>query len=446
MIFHIGRKDGKMEFRRTSNGQDVPAGFRARYASLVIPVLVFAALILLSCGKGEERSAEEDLQARLDKMRSLPYTAVSDEEASADQSGVLVYDRDRAWPGYNLLFDRLETRAAFLDMEGNVVHQWSDIQMGERGWQHGIFLENGDIVTFVQDMETVRLDWNSVVLWKKMRPVHHEVCRLPDGTFYFIGRKMETYRGLLVKFPVMIRVDAQGKEIGRWSTYDHIEEIKAAFDTRSFIDTILDKLLAEGREGAVAESLDARSLQIEEMDMEVYDYLHMNTISLLPDTPLGRKDPRFAAGNLLVCMRNVNQIAILKADTQEILWVWGEGVLEWPHHPTMLESGNILIFDNGVRRGYTRVIEINPLDGTIEWQYMGDPPESFYSETRGSAQRLPNGNTLICESDKARVFEVTAGGEIVWEWRNPDLVEGHRVQVYRMLRYPAGMVEPLLKK
>jgi hypothetical protein len=295
-------------------------------------------------------------------------------------------------------------------------------------------------------METVRLNWDSVVLWKERRPVHHEVCRLPDGSFYFVGRKMETYRDLLIKFPVIIRVDENGKEVERWSAYDHIDDIKRAFDTRSFIDTILDKLEAEGQSTAVAETLDARSLQIEEMNIEVYDYLHMNTVGLLPDTPAGRKDPRFAAGNLIVCMRNVNQIAVLEAETKDILWVWGEGELEWPHHPNMIDSGNILIFDNGVRRGYTRVIEVNPLTGAIEWQYIGDPPESFYSETRGSAQRLPNGNTLICESDRSRVFEVTRDGEIVWQWHNPDLVEGHRVQVYRMLRYPPEMVEAFLKE
>jgi hypothetical protein len=34
----------------------------------------------------------------------------------------------------------------------------------------------------------------------------------------------------------------------------------------------------------------------------------------------------------------------------------------------------------------------------------------------------------------------------VWEWYNPNLAEGHRVQVYRMLRYPAEMVEPFLAK
>jgi hypothetical protein len=176
----------------------------------------------------------------------------------------------------------------------------------------------------------------------------------------------------------------------------------------------------------------------------VYNYFHMNTISLLPETPLDAVDSRFRAGNLLICFRNVNQIAILAEGTKEILWVWGEGVLEWPHHPTMLESGNILVFDNGVRREYSKVIELNPVTETVEWEYVGNPPESLYTYTRGSAQRLPNGNTLISEGDRGRAFEVTKEGEIVWERLNPMTSEGNRVQIYRMMRLAPEVIEPLL--
>jgi hypothetical protein len=34
-------------------------------------------------------------------------------------------------------------------------------------------------------------------------------------------------------------------------------------------------------------------------------------------------------------------------------------------------------------------------------------------------QRLPSGNTIICESDNGRFFEVTPDNEIVWEYENP---------------------------
>ena len=97
-----------------------------------------------------------------------------------------------------------------------------------------------------------------------------------------------------------------------------------------------------------------------------------------------------------------------------------------------------MIFDNGRERPYTRVIELNPVTEKIEWEYKGDPPQSFYSISRGGNQKLLNGNYLITESDKGHVFEVTRDGEIVWEFFNPDVTaigeENKRAAIYRMMR------------
>jgi hypothetical protein len=55
----------------------------------------------------------------------------------------------------------------------------------------------------------------------------------------------------------------------------------------------------------------------------------------------------------------------------------------------------------------------------VSWEFTGSPEQPFYSATCGTAQRLPNGNTLITESDAGRAFEVTPGGDIVWEFSSP---------------------------
>ena len=57
-----------------------------------------------------------------------------------------------------------------------------------------------------------------------------------------------------------------------------------------------------------------------------------------------------------------------------------------------------------------------------------------------SMQRLPNGNTLICEGPSGRVFEVTADKELVWEFVNPffnyyPLLRGHSNITFRAYRY-----------
>ena len=90
----------------------------------------------------------------------------------------------------------------------------------------------------------------------------------------------------------------------------------------------------------------------------------------------------------------------------------------------MLDNGRVLLFDNGSHRQgqgvpYSRVIEVDPATNQIEWEYKGDPPLSFFSPVISSAERQPNGNTLICEGSTGRLFEVTRNKEIVWEYINP---------------------------
>lgn len=102
----------------------------------------------------------------------------------------------------------------------------------------------------------------------------------------------------------------------------------------------------------------------------------------------------------------------------------------------MLPNGNLLIFDNGRRRGWSRILEVEPATGTIAWNYRGEPPQSFSSPVRGSVQALSNGNLLVTESARGRVFEVTRGGTMVWTFLNPEFQKASRRQIYRMQRVP----------
>ena len=109
-----------------------------------------------------------------------------------------------------------------------------------------------------------------------------------------------------------------------------------------------------------------------------------------------------------------------------------------------------MLFDNGCHRrvpspSYSRVIEADSATSQIVWEYRGDPPISFYSYRIGGAQRLPNGNTLICEGAPGRIFEVTPGHEIVWEYISSffaasgrvvgGTVSGYANSVFRAHRY-----------
>jgi hypothetical protein len=102
-------------------------------------------------------------------------------------------------------------------------------------------------------------------------------------------------------------------------------------------------------------------------------------------------------------------------------------------------AGHFLVFNNGLDRPaglYSSIDEIaspvladgsyaTPAKGVafgpsaLAWTYVATPPTSFYGSEISGAQRLPNGNTLVCEGTNARFFEVTAAGEKVWEYVNP---------------------------
>ena len=97
-------------------------------------------------------------------------------------------------------------------------------------------------------------------------------------------------------------------------------------------------------------------------------------------------------------------------------------------------EGHLTVFNNGDDRPGERHSSVEELavdlDALTEggeglapvervWSYVAPEPTSFYSSFISGAERLPNGNTLICEGAKGRLFEVTPGGAIVWEYWNP---------------------------
>jgi hypothetical protein len=53
---------------------------------------------------------------------------------------------------------------------------------------------------------------------------------------------------------------------------------------------------------------------------------------------------------------------------------------------------------------------------TPTWTYSAITPTDFYAANISGAQRLPNGNTLICDGPDGYFFEVTSAGDLVWEY------------------------------
>jgi outer membrane protein assembly factor BamB len=143
------------------------------------------------------------------------------------------------------------------------------------------------------------------------------------------------------------------------------------------------------------------------------------------------------SGDIVFSCRCIDRVCVINNASGELVWKWDK--THGQHNPTWLNNGNIMIFDNG--HDSSRVVEVNPADGDIAWQYMGKPAHQFHSGHISGASALDSGNVLVCEGTSGRLFEVNRNHEVVWEWINPFLNNNKRgeptVSIYRAHRYAA---------
>lgn len=340
---------------------------------------------------------------------------------------VTLFKPGKASEGYTLIDPYTTNEVWLIDMKGNYVHKWV---MPTSPRNHSVLLPNGNLlypthevpVRPESEMAFPRTNWG---LGKALLEVDwegNEVWRYEDTYQSHTFFRMENGNTMI---PRIVRVS------------DEIApKLKGGIpgtEDRGMIWT--DGFHEVTPEGAIAWEWS----MADHLDPEVHvscplayrgDWTHMNSCVVLPD------------GNILTSFRNVSTICIIDKATGDIRWQWGPGEVAHQHDPTLLDSGNILLFDNGAHRqdgsriSYSRVIEVNPATNKIEWEYKADPLPSFYSALISSCQRMPNGNTLICEGLKGRVFEVTMEGEVVWEYRNP-FYAPHPGQAAKVIKHPS---------
>lgn len=133
-------------------------------------------------------------------------------------------------------------------------------------------------------------------------------------------------------------------------------------------------------------------------------------------------------GLVLMSLRTTSGVIAVDKTSSKIVWHAGPDLVAQQHTPIEMEAGTILCFDNGNLRpgmsnSFSRALEFDPEKMEVTWAYTDPTPISFFSPFMGSAERLWNGNTMICESAFGRLFEVTPDSTLVWEYVIPDFAE-----------------------
>jgi hypothetical protein len=340
--------------------------------------------------------------------------------------GLRACDRERAFPGYTLFAPQSGGGKVYLiDLDGNLAHTWQmPYPPGNYGYltDRGTYFYNGKIV---EDTErfiskkpwkggvALEADWNGRVLWEVRHPDHHhDAIRLRNGNVLFI---------CLAQLPQHLGIRVKG---GRHGT-EHNGEMYADY---------LVELTTDGQsrwEWRSWEHLDPETDCITALQDEREEWTHANGLAELPN------------GNIAVSFRQISTVIIIDRKTNGIIWKLGAPPLSGQHAPMPVHNGNLLLFDNGPHRldhtmPFSRVIEVDLATKQIVWKYQERREYEFFSPRISNAQRLPNGNTLICEGDFGRLFEVTSKGELVWEYVNPyfgDGPNGTNNRVFRAYRY-----------
>lgn len=350
-----------------------------------------------------------------ERLEALGY--VEEAEGTGEESGATSRDAARVQPGLNLYCSPWEGEVRVLDNQGRLVHRADLRHHGLEGSCHVAFHGDDDFVVVAYPFLS-QFDSKGTVAWSSEALHHHDVVSRPDGSIYS-----------LTELPGTLR--RHGKE---WPIRDHaisrFDSTGSRKDELLFSDVFGDRV-PESRIHRMA-VMKKRTDSFESQQYKrASDVFHPNSIEVLDRAVAGA-----GPGAVLLCLRELDLIAIVDPERQEVIWEWGPGQLDAPHNPSLLPNGNILVFDNGRARGWSRVVEVDPSTNQIVWEYRAP---GFWSKLRGGAQRLPNGNTLITESQRGRVFEVTPAGTVVWEyWNDEETEDGTRRQIYRMQRLPAG--------
>ncbi len=319
----------------------------------------------------------------------------------------------------------VSTMALLVNMRGEIVHQWqapftdvwpepNHVRFSPTDRTLCIFgchlYGNGDLLVVYQGLGSpkygyglAKLDKDSKVLWKHSANVHHDVDVAEDGTIYAIEQKVVRQLPAGLEFvPVPCLLDSLVLLSPEGEQLKEFPILEALRDSPYFplLDDVKGGPLPGTQPGATFDEARRR------------DILHVNSVKILTKK-LAPRFPMFKAGQALLSMCHLDTIAVLDIESGKLVWA-ARGPWEAQHDPQFLDNGRLLLFDNRGSPAESRVLEYDPETQGLPWSYSGENAKPFLSKLRGMSQRLPNGNTLIVNSDVAKILEVTHEKEVVW--------------------------------
>jgi hypothetical protein len=402
---------------------------------------------------------------------------------SFNESSITLYTHP--FDGYTLFAPMPSNITYLIDNSGEVVHTWnSDYKPSLSVY----LLENGSLLrtasiesnpNFTSAGGVQQVDWNGSIVWEFVytsgqHALHHDIEVLPSGNVLMIAWECKTDEEAIAagRDPSLLRygklwpdhiIEVEptgvtgGSIVWEWHVWDHLiqdyDSTKENYGVVASHPELVDINFAGGRVNPDLTHINSIDYN-EEFDQILLSVNTYSEIWVIDHSTTTEEAAGHTGGN--------------SGKGGDILYRWGnpqayrggdadDRKFFKQHDAQWIElglpgSGNILVFNNGRNRpdgSYSSVDEIvPPVDengnysltlgsayGPEEpiWTYKAENPTDFYSSGISGAQRLPNGNTLICNGQSGIFFEVTSEKEIVWEYLNCFPEEG--AHVFKIRRY-----------
>lgn len=292
-----------------------------------------------------------------------------------------------------------------VDMDGAVVHSWGlPSALAGAAYLDGRFLicnaRRPEVTRSIAGWEQkegpgagalLKLDWNGRLVAETRFPEHHHDGKeLPDGNVLLLCVERAPTKGSAIEWwDWLAEFSPDGTLVWEWHAREHLRPS------------------SERPAGSSSSWTGATSLAV------------------LP------------SGDIAIAFPSMTEVLVVERATGRVAHRLTKPVVAVPQHVSPGTNGTLLVVQGGGGRDGddSQVLEIEPSSGTVRWK--------FQSQRRlSSAQRLPNGNTLITEPGR-RVFEVSGSGEVVWEFAGPaiaDVSSSDRGVRLEALRYELSQI------
>lgn len=338
-------------------------------------------------------------------------------------------DHDRVSPGY-VLYTPLTSRTVHLiSTTGEEVHKWT---FPYRAGRHARILPDGNLAYNGVHPDPPKM----FPMWAKYRGgvmmqvspsgeilreyhdprAHHDQNHLDDGKLLYT-----TLEPLTAEEAARVQGGIPGSEAPGGTVYADCIKLVDPWGSGTTRSSAAD---FEGNGTGGAKLL---------WSWRVIDHLDPQRFPLLDSYPrehwpLINSATFDSAGNIVASLRSTSGVIVISRETGEILWHLAPPVVSQQHCAHELPSGDILIFDNGVFRPgvsvpFSRAIIVSRTTKEVIWEYKDRSTGGigFFTPFMGSAQKLANGNVLMCEAATGRILEVTEDGTTAWEFVVPQL-------------------------